>query len=152
MRAKKPTFLITYPSMMEIPDTSKTFVNLEKEILSIASQNKYFFDQTLHIDLENIESFTLCDKCSIFYFLTKDMYLHLYHIGKKILEKNIFKIPEEADIKDIVQWDNVLFVLTQHEVKIYSLITWQLLSSNKINVLNPKAIAIDSQRDIYVLD
>lgn len=166
MKNHKPTTMIAYASMM--PHTEELQLNKEREELSLSCEKKYFYDETLQIPIDNIESFTRSHCCSLFYFLTKDGSLHLYEMESKRVEKNIFKIEVEDENKiidkiiDIVQWENSLFVLIQiidkdtvipkTSIQAYSMITWQRLWEKPITIAEElKALALDKERHLYLL-
>lgn len=70
MKNHKPTSMIAYASMM--PYTEALQLNKESEELSLSYEKEYFYDEILQIPIDNIESFTRSNCCSLFYFLTKD--------------------------------------------------------------------------------
>jgi len=150
MKNHKPTSMIAYASMM--PHTEALQLNKEHEVLSLSYKKEYFYDETLQIPIDNIESFTRSHCCSLFYFLTKDGSLHLYEMESKRIEKNIFQLKNGEPIIDIVKWENVLFVLTQTSISAYFMITWQHLWEKPINIAEEvKALALDKQRHLYLL-
>ncbi len=150
MKNHKPTSMIAYASMM--PYTEALQLNKESEELSLSYEKEYFYDEILQIPIDNIESFTRSNCCSLFYFLTKDGSLHLYEMESKRVEKNIFQLKNGESIIDIVKWENVLFILTQTSISAYSMITWQHLWEKPIDIAEEvKALALDKQRHLYLL-
>ena len=150
MKNHKPTSMIAYAGMMT--HTEALQLNKEREELSLSYEKAYFYDETLQIPIDNIESFTRSHCCSLFYFLTKDGSLHLYEMESKRIEKNIFKLKNGEPIIDIVKWENVLFVLTQTNISAYSMSTWQHLWEKPIDIAEElKALALDKQRHLYLL-
>jgi len=145
MRPKKPTSFTAFASDMMRSDNS--VVNDKK--LSLSYDEKYFFDEALRIDLEDIETFVLREDCPMLYLLDKKGTLHSYDIYRKTLQKEIFNIQtEENSSVDMVLYKNLIYILDNNGLRAFSLITWQLLW--KHDITDAQSMCVDYKGDIYI--
>ena len=146
MRPKKPTSFTAFASDMMQPDN--IVVNDKK--LSLSYDEKYFFDEPLHIDLEGIETFAFREDCPILYLLDTKGTVHSYDIYRKSIQKEIFNVQLDDNISciDMLLSPTVLYVLDQNGLKAFSLITWQLLW--KCDIVDAQSMCVDEKGDIYI--
>ena len=147
MRPENPTSFTAFASdMMSQPQ--EVVINDKK--VSLFYDEKYFFDEALHIDLEDIETFAFREDCPILYLLDKKGTVHSYDIYRKSIQKNIFNVQLDNNINciDMALSPTVLYVLDQNGLKAFSLITWQLLW--KRDIADAHSMCISEKGDIYI--
>ena len=145
MRPKEPTSFTAFAS--DMMQSNNIVVNDKK--LSLSYDEKYFYNEILRIDLEDIETFVLREDCPILYLLDKKGTIHSYDIYRKRLEKNIFTIEmEESSCVDMALYKNLIYVLDNHSLRAFSLITWQLLWERDIT--DAQSMCVDEKGDIYI--
>jgi len=147
MRPKKPTSFTAFAS--DMINQSQNFVINDKK-LSLSYDEKYFFDEALHIDLEDIETFAFREDCPILYLLDKKGTVYSYDIYRKSIQKEIFNVQLDDNISciDMLLSPTVLYVLDQNGLKAFSLITWQLLW--KCDIVDAQSMCVDEKGDIYI--
>jgi hypothetical protein len=147
MRPKKPTSFTAFASDM-ISQSRNVVINDKK--LSLSYDEKFFFDESLHIDLEDIETFAFREDCPILYLLDTKGTVHSYDIYRKSIQKEIFNVQldDNTSCIDMVLSPTVLYVLDQNGLKAFSLITWQLLWET--NIGDAQSICINEKGYIYI--
>jgi len=150
MRPKKPTSFTAFASDMMISENNKEKIALIDNKLSLSYDESYFFNEALHIGLEDIETFVLKEDCHMLYLLDKKGAIHSYDIYRKRVQKEIFSVQYEENNSfiDMALSSNVLYILDQKKLRAFSLITWQFLWES--NILDALSIGVDEKGYIYI--
>ena len=147
MKPKKPTSFTAFASNMNIRAGS---ITLKDEKLLLDYDEKYFFDEALQIDLEDIEIFGLKEDCPILYLLDQKGVIHSYDIYRKRLQRDIFTVEtEENTYIDMALYKNMIFILDNTRLRAFSLSTWQLLWQHTVS--DARSMCIDENGYIYII-
>jgi len=146
MRPKEPTSFTAFASSMNLRTDS---IAIKDDKLSLGYDEKYFFDEALRIELEDIETFVLREDCLVLYLLDKKGTIHSYDTYRKRLQKEIFTIEiEENSCVDMALHKNLIYILDTKSLRAFSLITWQLLWERDIT--DAHSMCVDEKGYIYI--
>ncbi|WP_296824587.1 phage tail protein [Sulfurovum sp.] len=148
MKPKEPTSFTAFAS--DIYKNEKEDITLKDEKLLLNYDERYFFDEAMQIDLEDIETFGLKEDCPMLYLLDKKGAIHSYDIYRKSLQKDIFTVEtEENTYTDIALYKNQIYILDNTSVSAFSLTTWQMLWEH--TVPDARAMCIDENGYLYII-